>query len=172
VGKGSALPDLRFKIKLFGFGRLPESREAFRTVPVGLWADPVVTRKFHVASRRINNLRELSGEQVAEPQDSAASDFCTPSTLPGKNALPPTTNITALKGRTHCRWQVAYRFWNPYPFGVRTRPDEVTQHLAAGLLTCFTFYNIKGKRPKFMILRAVRKSGRICHIPCSLFSFR
>jgi hypothetical protein len=42
--------------------------EPFRTVPVGLWADPVVTRKFHVASRRINNLRELSGEQAAEPR--------------------------------------------------------------------------------------------------------
>src|SRR6516225_3013650 len=42
--------------------------EAFRTVPVGLWADPVVTRKFHVPSRRINNLRELSGEQAAKPR--------------------------------------------------------------------------------------------------------
>ena len=51
--------------------------EAFRTVPVGLWADPVVTRNFHVASRRINNLRELSGEQAAEPQDPATSDFFT-----------------------------------------------------------------------------------------------
>ena len=39
----------------------------FRAVLVGLWADPVVTRKFHVASRRINNLRELSGERAAEP---------------------------------------------------------------------------------------------------------
>ena len=46
----------------------PEGAEPFRTVPVGLWADPVVTRKFHVASRRINNLRELSGEQAAEPR--------------------------------------------------------------------------------------------------------
>ena len=41
--------------------------EPFRTVSAGLWADPVVTRKFHVASRRINNLRELSGERAAEP---------------------------------------------------------------------------------------------------------
>jgi len=32
-----------------------------------------------VASRRINNLRELSGEQAAEPQDPATSDFFTPS---------------------------------------------------------------------------------------------
>jgi len=45
---------------------LPGKPEAFRTVPVGLWADPVVTRKFHVASPRINNLRELSGEQGGE----------------------------------------------------------------------------------------------------------
>jgi len=36
-------------------------------------ADPVVTRKFHVASRRINNLRELSGEQGAEPHWPVAS---------------------------------------------------------------------------------------------------
>jgi len=53
--------------KVVRFLCFPESRQAFRTVPVGLWADPVVTRKFHVASRRINNLRELSGEQAAEP---------------------------------------------------------------------------------------------------------
>ena len=79
VRKGLALPDLRFKIKLFGVQPLAGKPEAFRTVPVGLWADPVVTRKFHVASRRINNLRELSGEQAAEPQDPATSDFFTPS---------------------------------------------------------------------------------------------
>ena len=53
-------------------GRFPVKPEAFRTVLVGLWADPVVTRKFHVASRRINNLRELSGEQAAEPREAIA----------------------------------------------------------------------------------------------------
>ena len=58
-------------IKLSRLSPLNGKPEAFRTVLVGLWADPVVTRKFHVASRRINNLRELSGEQAASRASSS-----------------------------------------------------------------------------------------------------
>jgi len=56
--------------------------EAFRTVPVGLWADPVVTRKFHVALGRINNLRELSGEQAAKPRHPIANGQAAFFTIP------------------------------------------------------------------------------------------
>ena len=46
VRKGSALPDLRFKIKLFGFSRLPESRR-LSTQQAAEPQDPATSDFFH-----------------------------------------------------------------------------------------------------------------------------